>query len=119
MLRALFDEINTRVFRNKLPVVKIRFRKMRGYWGLFDWKVKQRPYIEINSETLSKPKRILYRTVLHEMVHLFQWTKYVKVPGTVYCSKHWNSSDWYGLDHTKEFRRIYAWASNKLRNELK
>jgi len=93
-LKSIFDEVNRKHFRNKLPPIRIRFKPDIGAADARFVYERKRSWINIGLWFTSEHR--LINAVKHEIVHYWQWLKYRTYPKMDMM-----------LNHTQEFKTIY------------
>jgi len=102
ILRMIYRELNTKAFDNTLPMCRIEYinDERKNWCGAFKfWEMT----ILINKAPLNNKEVLLKETILHEMVHVKQWVKYL--------NNEDNNTDVF--KHTKHFFKLLRKACNK------
>jgi predicted SprT family Zn-dependent metalloprotease len=94
--QRIFDYFNEKLFGGQLPGVILNFSRKANTHGFFAperWeettKVKTKSHeISLNPQTLGRDPRLVYSTLVHEMVHLWQ-EQFGKPSRSTYHNKEW------------------------------
>ena len=88
-LQAHFNLFNEKYFNNSLPVVDIKYCNSKSYVGIFNPNKNKNGRFTIKiSQYYELPIIEIENTLIHEMIHLWQWVNnYRDVHGSSFIKK--------------------------------
>lgn len=80
-IKRNYEVFNEKYFNNELPMVNFKISRAKNTWGYASYKIDRVnntiiPYELKISNYYDSPERIKLNTLLHEMIHIYDYTKH-------------------------------------------